>query len=410
MQQRRVLLLDASCAIAGSHNPRACRLFARAFEARGFAARYMIPRHGEAAFPGEEAAVERVLPYPYARRYGLAAGAPQHPLDPRLHAIVERHRGERRQHLANLVRLPRADRQIAALFAGALAPELDRLGLAQRDVIVLPTADLYASGGLLSWLQRRPPAEAPAVLLRFLNILESEGLYRPYERLKALLRRIAVLQGRGYRIVIATEVEPWAARLQRRAGVPVLLLPTPPDRATPGPRGARPLGVSLVSLRRAEQGARRLVPILQALPDDVRGRLRFVGQAPRLGTGDLLVPEGVQVVADDLSELELAATLAGLDITLLPYRAEDYRTRGSSMLFEAANHGHVVLASAGCGFSAEVERFELGSLCSSDADFAAALTTLARESNSLAGSEAAAARYNDYRRTCFDRALQALGG
>ena len=70
MRRRRALLLDASCVIAGSHNPRACRLFARAFETRGFAARYVIPCHGEAVFPGEAAAVERVLPYPYARRYG----------------------------------------------------------------------------------------------------------------------------------------------------------------------------------------------------------------------------------------------------------------------------------------------------------------------------------------------------
>jgi hypothetical protein len=408
VRQRRALLLDASCVIAGSHNPRACRLFARAFEAQGFAARYVIPRHGAAAFPGEEAAVERVLPYPYARRYGTIDGSPQHPLDQQLHAILERHLGEQRQRLATLALRPLADRRITLLLAGAFAPELGRLDLGPGDVVMLPTADLYATGALLAWLARRTPSQAPALLLRFLNILETEGLYRPYDQLKSLLRRTAALRRAGHRIVVTAEVEPWAARLERRSGFPVLLLPTPPEPVAPRPRDAQRLGVSLLSLRRIEQGSRRLVPILQALPADLRRRLDFVGQAVRLDRREALQAEGVRIV-DNLSEAELAAMLATLDVTLLPYLPEDYATRGSSMLFEAANHAHHVLASAGCGFSSEIESFGLGSLCASDEAFATALDALTRDAKPRATREAAAARYNDYRRACFDRALQALG-
>ena len=410
MQQRRAVLLDASCVIAGSHNPRACRLFARAFEAAGFVVRYLVPRHGEAAFPGEEPAVERVLPYPYALRYGTIDGAPAHPADRQLHAVVRRHRDDAGRRLLNRARLPLADSRICSLMTGALAPELDRLDLGFGDVVMLPTADLYASTALLAWLQRRPPASAPAVLLRFLNILERGALYRPHDRLKALLSRAALLGRRGYRIVLAAEVEPWAAKLERRSGLPVLLLPTPPEPSTARPRDPARIGVSLISLRRREQGSRRLEPILRAIPAALRDRLDVVGQRPRMRSGDDLRAEGVRLVADQLSESELADTLAGLDVTLLPYRLPDYAERGSSMLFEAANHGHRVLATAGCGFSGEIERFGLGSLCESNQDFVDALAALAREANPRASSEAAAARYNDYRRACFGRALDAIGG
>jgi hypothetical protein len=395
VQQRRAFLLDASC-----------RLFARAVQARGYAARYVVPRHGEAAFPGEEASVERVLPYPYARRYGTIDGSPQHPLDPQLHAILERHLGEPRQRLATLALRPLADRRITLLLAGAFAPELDRLDPGPGDLVMLPTADLYATGALLAWLAGRPPSQAPAVLLRFLNILETEGLHRPYERLKALLRRAAALKSAGHRIVVTAEVEPWAARLERRSGFPTLLLPTPPEPVTPRPRDPQRLGVSLLSLRRGEQGSRRLVPILQALPADLRGRLDIVGQASRWN-GEALRAEGVRLV-DNLSESALAATLATLDVTLLPYRAEDYATRGSSMLFEAANHAHLVLASAGCGFSGEAESFGLGSLCATDQEFSAALAALVGDTGFRARSQGAAARYNAYRERQVEVALRAL--
>ena len=95
MRQRRAILLDASCVWPGGHNARACRLFARVFESRGYTPRYLIPMHGSADFPGEAAAVERVLPYPYSQRYGRIEGLPAHALDRRLDVMVRRHRAER---------------------------------------------------------------------------------------------------------------------------------------------------------------------------------------------------------------------------------------------------------------------------------------------------------------------------
>jgi len=410
MPRRRALLLDACCVVPASHNPRACRLFARALTARGFEPRYLVPLHGRAAFPGEEAAVDRVLPYPYGPRYGTVEGAPHHRLDATIDGLLEPHRGGARRRLGNL--LPRlvADARVERLLAPALAAELDRLALGPADLVLLPTADLYVTAGLLRWLRRQDPRAAPALALRFLAKLEADAVHRPYERLRGLLRRVERLRRAGYRIVLAAEIEPWARRMERRAGMPVLLLPTPPD---PGPAkpaaSAGRLGVSLVSLRRREQGAGRLLPILRSLPEAARRRLDVVSQVPPLQSADAFAALGVTVVADSLCERDLAAVLAPLDVTLLPYLPETYVTRGSSMLFEAANHGHAILASAGCGFSAEVEAFGLGGLCGSDAEFAAALVALLEDGDLRARSQAAAERYNAYREACFDRALAALG-
>jgi len=409
MPPRRALLLDACCVVPGSHNPRACRLFGRAFAAQGFAVGYLIPRHGAAEFPGEAAAVERVLPYPYGAHFGTVEGSPRHPLDSRIDRLLQPHRDPGRRSPAGMLSRLVADSTVERLLTPPLTAELDRVAPAASDLVMLPTADLYVTGALLRWLARRPVAAAPAVLLRFLGKLETEAVHRPYRRLKALLRQAAQLRGRGYRIQLAAEVEPWADRLQRRSGLATLLLPTPPD---PGEAAERPparLGVSLLSLRRSEQGSERLVPILRSLPADLLARLDVVAQAPRLGTADALAAAGARIVAEDLPEAAMAAVLAGLDVTLLPYLPEPYSTRGSSMLFEAANHGHAVLASAGCGFSAEVERFDLGRLCTTDREFALALAALARDEGLRARSRGAADRYNAYRRACFDDALAALG-
>ena len=421
MPQRRALLLDASCTVPAGHNGRLCRLFARVLEQRGYGARYLIPRHGIAAFPGEEAAVDRALPYPYRQRYGHF-DTPDHPLDARLNGIVKA-----AQPTARFGWLQRrsADGRVTRLLGRGLAPALDRLQLGASDLVMLPSADLYGSGALLAWLARRPPETSPAVLLRFLDILETEALHRPYARLKALLRKAVRLQRRGHAIHLAAEVAPWAERLQRRieGALPVPVIPAPPRAALPAPRprDTGRLGLSLVSLRRGEQGVHRLAAILGGIPAALRQRLDVVAQAPYPG---LSVNEarqaflsrapglGVRLVDDRLDDAALGGTLAGLDVTLLPYLPECYVTRGSSMFFEAADQGHRLLASAGCGFSPEVEGFGLGRLCRSDADFsqalAALLQALAEGRHPRPESEAAAARYNAHRQRQLDQALDAV--
>jgi hypothetical protein len=403
------------------HNARLCRLFARDFERRGYGVRYLIPVHGAAAFPGEEAAVERALPYPYWRRYGHLR-APDHPLDARLNAIVER--AQPGTGFGWLER-PSADRRLTRLLARGLAPVLDGLAPGPDDLVMLPTAELYGSGALLAWLERRPPASSPAVLLRFLNILETEPLFRPYTALKALLRKAVRLQRRGHRVHLAAEVAPWAERLQRRIedALPVHLMPAPPQAAAAPARPRRPerLGLSLISLRRGEQGVGRVATILEGIPSALRRHLDAVMQAPDgtfavSGARAALVARagelGLRLIDDKLDDAALAIALAELDVTLLPYLPERYRTRGSSMFFEAADQGHSVLASEGCGFSPEVEAFGLGRLCRSDAEFSQALTVLlqsvAEGRHPRPASEAAAARYNAQRRRQLDLALDAM--
>jgi hypothetical protein len=165
----------------------------------------------------------------------------------------------------------------------------------------------------------------------------------------------------------------------------------------------------------------RLQTILEGIPPALRPLLDAVAQAPEPGTtasrgrrafvaraSDL----GVRLLDDLLDDAALGGALAALDVTLLPYLAQRYRTRGSSMFFEAADQGHSLLASEGCGFSPEVEDFGLGRLCRSDAEFSQALTVLlqgvAAGRHPRPASEAAAQRYNAQRQRQIDLVLDAI--
>jgi hypothetical protein len=354
-----------------------------------------------------------VLPYPYGFRLGLVKGSPRHALDSGFGALFARHFTDRRLSLAERIARSQDDRRIATRFASALWPELERLAPGPEDAIMLPSADLYASTAVLAWLARRPPSRAPTVLLRFLGMLETEGLHRPHRRLKALLRRAAALRQAGYPIILAAEVEPWARQVQERAGgaMPVLTLPTPPDPPS-GPMPARDparIGLSLISVLRDEQGAQRLTSILRSIPAEERRRLDVVAQAPESPEDQAgLDALGLRFAANRMPDTALIETLQQLDLSLLPYQPARYARRGSSMLCEAANVGHCVVASAGCGFSPEIERFGLGPLCVTDEDFAAALTALVRAGNPRAQAATAAQRYNAWRQAQAEQAVDSL--
>jgi glycosyltransferase involved in cell wall biosynthesis len=87
------------------------------------------------------------------------------------------------------------------------------------------------------------------------------------------------------------------------------------------------------------------------------------------------VPE-VVMLPSALPTTSLIALMQASHVVILPYESSVYQYRSSAIMADAACTGRPIVASGGCGFSEDIERFDLGFLAYSSSDFAEKISYL----------------------------------
>ena len=368
---RRLFLCDPVCASPHGHNVTALESFAAYFSSQS----EQVEALGSESLDRSIATDRRITRH-FRYLYGLLAN-------------IESSEAEIWAERA----LQRSIRLETDAFVGASMHDFSALirkrQIGPNDIILLPSADFYGVMGVLQAIEAFMPSHCPKVYLRFVGVMENAN-HISVTPLADILDRIAQCLRVGYPINVSAETPIYARYLTDWLQCDVVVIPYPPKIRKALPLStARPFTIFSAGSARSDKGWKRLLPIIARVRRaSERIDTRFLIQVPtdhelardQGYASQLYATPGVELLASSLSAAEMLRAYTEAHAVILPYDAAIYRLRGSATFMEAIAYGRFVFATANTGFSEQVSRYNAGSLCTSDDDFASAIVSVSASS------------------------------
>lgn len=294
----------------------------------------------------------------------------------------------------------------------------DSSSINQDDVVFFPNVDIVVLAALCDLIRVYGIQRMPRIALRFIGVLENNDSFERLS-LSTLMCMLARYSESDLKVTFSAESSVLAHRLAALYGVPFTQTPTLSDvefsSISPNP----PINIVAPGSGRPDKGFFRLAPICRALEDVMPCPFTvFAQDMPpyryrHLSPGTTLPIDQPEIVMlpYSLPESDLLALIQKAHIILLPYDPSVYRYRSSAIMAEAACAGRPMVASAGCGFSADISRFNLGLLARTNKEYADQVALVATRmldfmpSNDLA---LASSSYNEASRSSIVNSLLGL--
>lgn len=249
--------------------------------------------------------------------------------------------------------------------------------IGSSDILFYPNIDYVSLRGLCRHLHGRGVDSMPRLLLRFIGVLEYP-LARDNLSLQPLVCQLLQARSAGLRIQFAAESATLARELESLYDVPFLQSPTISSASYLPLTRSNHASIFFPGSGRPDKGFFRILHICRALesltsvPYTVYAQDLPVYRYRHFSSSTALPLERPEVVMlpSNISDSCLYSLMQMSHVVVLPYDSNVYRWRSSAIMADAANMGRFIIASAGCGFSEDVCRFNLGLLARSDHDFA----------------------------------------
>ncbi len=283
---------------------------------------------------------------------------------------------------------------------------IDEFAVGPGDTLFYPNIDYVSLCALCFLLHSRGAEAMPRLAIRFIGVLEypSEGDVRS---LQSLICQLAHAMSDGLKVQFSAESAPLARRLESLYGLSFSQTPTLSDVEYSPICLTDHAVVFMPGSGRQDKGFFRASSICRALsgltslPFTIYAQDMPTYRYEHLSPSSALpldLPE-VVMLPSKLSEDHLFALMKKARIVVLPYDCSVYRLRSSAIMSDSAHLGRFIVGSAGCGFSEDIVRFELGVLARSDYDFAQAIASYI-ESTSVSGVDSSrgssSRRYRDF--------------
>lgn len=279
------------------------------------------------------------------------------------------------------------------LAIGDLQRLIDENDISESDILFYPNIDHVSLYALSCLLQSRRLSSFPRIAVRFIGVLEFP-VEHDVVSLEPLICSLAFAAEAGHPIVFSAESAVMARRLSELYGIHCAQTPTLSDFTYLPLMPAAQFNVFAPGSGRPDKGFFRLSAICRHLSDLMsRPFTLFAQDMPAYRYQKLLpsvslpvdVPE-VVMLPSELPASSLLALMQTSHVVILPYESSVYQYRSSAIMADAACIGRSIVASGGCGFSEDIERFDLGFLAYSDAGFAERIAYLSERVCSSTGS------------------------
>lgn len=283
----------------------------------------------------------------------------------------------------------------------------------ENDRFIFPNADHLTTRSLLRFLRRNFSEKLPSVGLRFINVMENNGIPK-FQNSNSLFRFLQKNKSKGFQIDVTAETDGYRAHIgQFVTGVSICEYP-------------QNLDISKKRMVRTKSKRLTLGSLGSARPDKGFGALG--GLIPRLlafKTKEIkiLVQEATQSWGYDydatlsalrnysqikflpgyLTNEEMNKSIKECDVLLMPYDTGIYEFRGSAMLFEAADLGIPMLVPSKTGLGEVVRKFGLGATFTGEADVLMALNVILQMDPETLKNRFAS--YNLQRQKNFDKLI-----
>ncbi|MEX1121762.1 MAG: hypothetical protein WED82_06495 [Balneolales bacterium] len=268
-----------------------------------------------------------------------------------------------------LLRRESAIRDLKQLF--------DSSAVHQDDLLFYPNIDIVSLAALCDLIQAYGIQRMPRIALRFIGVLEENDSFEPLS-LSTLMCMLAHYAESGLQVAFSAESSSLANQLGALYGVPFMQTPTLSDFEFSTISLDSTINIVAPGSGRPDKGFFRLASICRILEDVMPCpftvfaqdmppyRYRHISPVTTLPIDQ---PEIVMLPCS-LSEPDLFALMNKSHIILMPYEPSVYRHRSSAIMADAACMGRPIVASGGCGFSADISRFNLGLLARTNRELA----------------------------------------
>ena len=246
-----------------------------------------------------------------------------------------------------------------------------------------PNIDYVSLCALSGLLQKRNLSSFPRIAVRFIGVLEYPS-ERDILSLELLICSLVFAADAGLPIAFSAESAVLARRLSELYGIHCAQTPTLSDFAYLPLRPVEQLNILAPGSGRPDKGFYRLAAICRHLSESMsRPFTLFAQDMPvyryQKPSSSVSLPVDVPEVVmlpSALPATSLLALMQASHVVVLPYESSVYQYRSSAIMVDAACTGRPIVASGGCGFSEDIERFDLGFLAYSTSDFAEKISYL----------------------------------
>lgn len=250
----------------------------------------------------------------------------------------------------------------------------------ENDTLFYPSIDYFSIFALVDYLVKNEHKKVPKIILRFIGVMEYDN-YGVGVSLESLLKRLDNLfKKRGACLRLSAESEIMAEFIKGlMPGRDVIVTPTLVNHDLLRYPSNDIFTILFPGSARRDKGFDRISSILNKLDElKVDDKYRVIVQnlssseVKYFGVEALNLVKNSRVILlpSSLDDREIKNIFEISHIVVAPYDKEVYKYRSSAIMAESAIYGRPIIASKGCGFSDQVELYQLGVLADSDFDFA----------------------------------------
>ena len=256
----------------------------------------------------------------------------------------------------------------------------------EKDRFVFPNADFVTTKSLLKYLRRNLSDNLPSVGLRFINVMENNGIPK-FQNSNSLFRFLQRTKSKGFKIDVTAETDSYRAYIgQFVTGVSICEYPQNSQISKKQRKEAESRLLTLGSLgsARPDKGFGALgglIPRLLAFKDKeieilVQEATQSWGYEYETTLTSLRNYSQITFLPGYLTHEEMNDSIKKCDVLLMPYDVDIYQFRGSAMLFEAADLGIPMIVPSKTGLGEVVRKYGLGATFNDEADVLLALKVL----------------------------------
>jgi len=268
---------------------------------------------------------------------------------------------------------------IGALAAKELNQFFDKYSPNQRDTLFYPSIDYFSLISLIDFLDKTSSTDLPKIIIRFIGVMEYDH-YKTGISLENILEKIRkLINTKGLNIKFSAESSIMANHIENIINQKVEITPTLVSNNALKHIESDVFTIIFPGSARRDKGFDRISSILNNF-ERINSEKKYRAIIQLLPPSELkhfgnhaleLVKNGkVTLLPCSLDESEIINLFQISDIVVAPYDRKVYKYRSSAIMAESAIYCRPIVASSHCGFSDQIEKYKLGFLAESDADFA----------------------------------------
>ena len=282
-----------------------------------------------------------------------------------------------------------------------------------RDRFIFPNADHLTTRSLLNYLKSNFQNEFPSVGLRFINVMENNGVPK-FQNSNSLYRFIQRYKSNGMKIDVTAETDGYRAHIgQFVTGVSICEYPQNSEisKKRIDTRKSKRLTLGSLGSARPDKGFSALGGLIPRLLAFKTKEIQILVQEATQSWGyeyDVTLSalrnySQIKFLPGFLTHEEMNNSIKQCDVLLMPYDSGVYEFRGSAMLFEAADLGIPMLVPSKTGLGEVVRKYGLGATFTGEADILMALNALLQIDSRTLKSRFAS--YNLQRQNNFEKLI-----